>query len=142
MDWTEDYYNENDVDISIKTLMDFAKSKRPNKLYKYQPINDKTCETLLEQQIWLSKRCLLNDPFESSPLNHEEKNVYDILSGYSDSLEGFVSESILKEFSMHDKEIAQMVNEFYKHAVIGSFSTTNNNYVLWGNYAEKIAEFV
>ncbi|MGE7694383.1 DUF2971 domain-containing protein [Lysinibacillus sp. NPDC094177] len=138
MDWIADYYKKNDDDISVRTLMDYAKSIRPVKIYKYQPINDTTCKTLLEQQIWLSKRCLLNDPFESNPLNHEEKNVHNILSKYTEPLEGAIkSEFIMEEHRMLDRIIANKIEGSYIHAVIGSFSTTNNNYVLWGNYAEK-----
>lgn len=137
MDWVTDYYEKNKNNISIKSLIDYVKSIRPNKIYKYQPFDDNRYTTLKNNEIWLSKRELLNDPFESNPLNHEKESVENILNSDNELLEQYLSPSIMEDWKGQFNIVATNIEEFYHHVAIASFSTTKDNYVMWGNYAEK-----
>ncbi|WP_157797123.1 DUF2971 domain-containing protein [Clostridium sp. CT7] len=116
----------------------------PNKLYKYQPVNNYTLANLKNNQIWFSNVDDFNDPFELR-FNIDKRSGNDILN---DSLKrhGITAPELSKEKSDNiekaaEKTVEEFANNFKKYNGVSCFSELYDNILMWSHYADKHSGF-
>lgn len=87
------------------------------KLYKYQNISDKKIDSLLNGEIYLSKRSALNDPFELDPV-------------YYDS-------DIIENLGITNDEFKIILEGLYENMGVMSLSSRYDNMPLWTHYGDE-----
>lgn len=90
-------------------------------LFKYQGINKFTLQGLLLKQNWASKPTHFNDPFE-----------FAIRSNYY-----FDTNNKLKYITENEERIRNIIKAEIAHFGVVSFSTDEDNVLLWSHYADN-----
>lgn len=105
----------------------------PKQIYKYRSFNEHNIKNLSNNQLWFSYVDEFNDPFES------------VLRA---PVERWKEELIRQGESFTDEEIDSIATEYcevftkYKHLLSAcSFSTKNNDILMWAHYANSHSGF-
>ena len=114
--------------------------KIPEKLFKFYCISESSFKSLKNQNLWMSKPSLFNDPFDKGPY-YDEKVVHAYLEKIKkdkrsiwDKLKTFLK---ITDDTPSNTQLIGIINEVIaKWTKISCFSSVVNEPLLWSHYAE------
>lgn len=128
MEWLDDFFNyyfkgQREEAYRLK------KNQIPNRLFKFQPIEELRISSLIQNKIWFSTPKELNDPYDCMGVHWNEHELSDFFSKT-------ISLNKLMHLSTNDI-VKNALNSIREHNRISCFSEELYNMPMWAHYASN-----
>lgn len=141
--------------------LDLKRQHLPSRLFRYQPLNDKSLATLGRSQVWLSPPCSFNDPFDSAvtfsmtkvfdeirtaPKVGYRSELYKVIQGDDSRLPSFMRDYTNEQVRALGEAFSRTVSQLASDDLRGQLgvccmSASGTSVPMWAHYAAQHTGF-